>query len=34
LATAQFMMHMGTIKKPPAKIEDLFFPEGGGLKGD
>jgi len=34
LATAQFMAHIGTIKKSPAKIEDLFFPEGGGLMGD
>ena len=34
LATAQFMAHIGSIKKSPAKIEDLFFPESNDLKGD
>jgi len=33
-ATAQFMAKIGTIKQAPASIDDLFFPEGHGLKGD
>jgi NitT/TauT family transport system substrate-binding protein len=33
-ATAQFMAKIGSIKQAPASIEDLFFPEGHGLKGD
>ena len=34
LATAQFMAHIGSIRKAPTKIEDLFFPESSDLKGD
>jgi NitT/TauT family transport system substrate-binding protein len=34
LATAQFMAKIGSIKQAPASIDDLFFPEGKGLKGD
>ena len=34
LKTAQFMAKIGSIKQSPAAIEDLFFPEIGGLKGD
>jgi NitT/TauT family transport system substrate-binding protein len=33
-ATAQFMAKIGSIKQAPASIDDLFFPEGKGLKGD
>ena len=34
LATAQFMAKIGSVKKAPGRIEDLFFPEVGALKGD
>jgi NitT/TauT family transport system substrate-binding protein len=33
-ATAQFMAKIGSIKQAPGSIDDLFFPEGKGLKGD
>jgi sulfonate transport system substrate-binding protein len=33
-ATAQFMAKIGSIKNAPGKIDDLFFPEVGALKGD
>jgi NitT/TauT family transport system substrate-binding protein len=33
-ATAQFMAKIGSIKQAPSSIDDLFFPEGHGLKGD
>jgi len=33
-ATAQFMAKIGSIKNAPSKIDDLFFPEVGALKGD
>lgn len=32
--TAAFMARVGTIKQMPASVEDLFFPEIAGLKGD
>ena len=32
--TAEFMAKVGTIKQAPKSIEDLFFPEAAGLKGD
>jgi NitT/TauT family transport system substrate-binding protein len=34
LKTAQFMAKIGTLKKPPADIDDLFFPDIAALKGD
>jgi hypothetical protein len=33
-ATAQFMAKIGSIKKAPASISDLFFGDIPGLKGD
>jgi hypothetical protein len=33
-ATAQFMAKIGSIKKAPASINDLFFGDIPGLKGD
>jgi len=33
-ATAQFMAKIGSIKQAPKSIDDLFFPEIAGLKGD
>jgi sulfonate transport system substrate-binding protein len=32
--TAEFMAKVGTIKQAPKSVEDLFFPEAAGLKGD
>jgi NitT/TauT family transport system substrate-binding protein len=32
--TAEFMAKVGTIKQAPKNVEDLFFPEIAGLKGD
>jgi NitT/TauT family transport system substrate-binding protein len=32
--TAEFMAKVGSIKQAPKSVEDLFFPEIGGLKGD
>ena len=32
--TAAFMAKIGTVKQAPRSVEDLFFPEGSGLKGD
>ena len=34
LKTAQFMAKIGSIKETPKSIDDLFFPEVSGLKGD
>jgi len=34
LKTAQFMAKIGTLKKSPTAIDDLFFPEVAALKGD
>jgi NitT/TauT family transport system substrate-binding protein len=34
LKTAQFMAKIGTLKKSPADIDDLFFPDIAALKGD
>jgi NitT/TauT family transport system substrate-binding protein len=34
LATAQFMAKIGSIKKSPSGLADLFFPESSGLNGD
>jgi len=34
LATAQFMAKIGSIKQTPTSVDDLFFPEIAGLKGD
>ena len=33
-ATAVFMAKVGSIKQAPKSIEDMFFPEAAGLKGD
>ena len=33
-ATAQFMAKIGSIKQAPGSIDDMFFPESAGLKGD
>ncbi len=34
LKTAQFMAKIGSIKRSPATLEEMFFPEIAGLKGD
>ena len=33
-ATAQFMAKIGSVKKAPGKLEDMFFPEAAGVGGD
>ncbi|MBI3708669.1 MAG: ABC transporter substrate-binding protein [Proteobacteria bacterium] len=34
LKTAQFMAQIGSVKQTPTSVDELFFPEIGGLKGD